>query len=273
MWYLNTRNLLAVLALALIGVLGGVASAVAQEGASPPLSASATPTAAISATPTTTPMATPTIRPTATARVFPSSAESSYYLDRELWLRTPDERRVLTAYDLGNEGSLAALPLQLGEWRGEDVSISNAIILPMLDPDQIVYRAYRRGDRAVTLTMVGSTISESFHHPLVCYEWSSWGAEDRETTRIPIGESEVVLRYIVGQDPNGLLQVDLSGYLWPTPNRRWSDGTTQLRVTGFATESEEQALTDARDFAGHLFARVELPPAAATAPVISTTQD
>jgi len=201
-----------------------------------------------------------------------STTDTWFVLDREGWLRTDDSRLVLTTYDLSNGPNLAAVPLKIGDWSGADQEITNLDTFPTLDADFIIYRSYTRpGGHSLLFSLVGSTRGQSFHHPLICYQWADWPAEDRGTTTISLGSSDVVLRVVVGYDPEGPPQVDLHGYLWPNDRRDWGDGATQIRVTAFATAGEEQALADAREFARLLFKSARrldapAPPAPTLAP-------
>jgi hypothetical protein len=77
----------------------------------------------------------------------------------------------------------------------------------------------------------------------------------------------VVLRHVVGIDPAGPRQLDLSFYLWPDDSRDWGKGATQVRVTGVAYDGDAKALGWARDFASLLFAETQRP----AAPITETT--
>lgn len=214
-----------------------------------------------------------------TAHAEPPSTEYWYVMDREAWSRTDDARLVLTTYDLRNGPNLRAVPMQIGTWTGKDLVITNEETFPTLDAEQIVYRGYTNPDGDVlVLSLVGGSKGQSFHHPLVCYEWASWPAEDHGTTVVPTTDGDVVMRVVVGRDPDGPAQVDLHAYLWPNDRREWSDGATQIRVTALATPDEDKALETARGFARLLFSRSQrldgsapgaatpAQPAAATAP-------
>jgi hypothetical protein len=184
-----------------------------------------------------------------------SSTEAWYVMDREGWLKTDDTRLVLTTYDLRNGPNLRAVPYRLGDWTGEDYPITNLETFPTLDAEQLVHRSYTGPHgRVVVLSLIGGTKGQSFHHPLICYEWAHWPAEDRGTTSVPVGGSDVVLRVVVGRDPIGPPQVDLHWYLWPNDARNWADGATQVRVTALAADGEAQGLADAREFARLFFA-------------------
>ena len=197
------------------------------------------------------------------------STDVYYVMDREAYLRTADTRLVRTAYDLQNGPNLAAFPMQLGDWVGQELPITNLETFPTLDADNIVYRGYVRDADGgmVIFSLIGGTKGQSFHHPLVCYEWASWSTEDLGTATVPAPGTDVVLREVVGVDPTGPRQVDLSFYLWPDDSRDWGKGATQVRVTGVAYDGDEKALAWARDFASLLFADAQRP----AAPITETT--
>ncbi|HZS01527.1 MAG TPA: exosortase-associated EpsI family protein [Chloroflexota bacterium] len=197
------------------------------------------------------------------------TTDTYYVMDREAYLRTADTRLVRTTYDLENGPNLAAFPMQLGDWVGQDLPITNLETFPTLDADNIVYRGYRRDADGgmVIFSLVGGTKGQSFHHPLVCYEWAHWPTEDWGTATVPASGTDVVLRNVVGVDPDGPRQIDLSFYLWPDDSRDWGKGATQVRVTGVAYDGDDKALAWARDFASLLFADVQLP----AAPITETT--
>jgi hypothetical protein len=206
----------------------------------------------------------------AAAQEPPPTTDAWYVMDREGWLRTDDERLVRTNYDLRNGPQLADFPFELGGWVGIDLPITNLETFPTLDADQIIYRGYWRpaDDAMLLLSIIGSTRGQSFHHSLVCYEWAAWPTEDRGTVPVAFDTGDVVLRHVLGIDPNGPRQMDLHFYLWPHPRRAWEDGATQVRVTGIANHSEEAALAGAREFARLLFKESRRPdPATSTTPL------
>jgi hypothetical protein len=199
-------------------------------------------------------------RPGSVAAQAPTT-DAYYVMDREAYSRTDDTRMVRTTYDLRNGPNLAAFPLQLGDWVGQDLPITNLETFPTLDADNIVYRGYTRdADNAMVMfSLVGGTKGQSFHHPLVCYGWAQWATEDLGTTSVPVSGSDVVLREVVGVDPAGPRQLDLSFYLWPDDSRDWGKGATQVRITGVAYDGDEKAIAWARDFASLLFADAQRP--------------
>jgi hypothetical protein len=207
--------------------------------------------------------------PVASSTEAPST-EVWYVMDREGWIRTADARLVLTTYDLRNGPNLGAVPLVFDNWVGEELPITNLETFPTLDAEHLVHRVYRAADgRMIVLSLIGGTKGQSFHHPLICYQWANWPAEDWETTAISLGGSDVILRVIVGRDPEGPAQVDLHWYLWPNDRRDWGDGATQIRVTALAVNGEQQALADARAFARNFFAESRLLDGTLPPPVAS----
>jgi hypothetical protein len=189
------------------------------------------------------------------------TTDSYYVMDREAYSRTPDTRLVRTTYDLENGPNLAAFPMQIGDWVGQDLPITNLETFPTLDADNLVYRGYRRDSDGgmIIFSLVGGTKGQSFHHPLVCYDWAHWQTEDLGTTTVPVANDNVVLREVVGVDPDGPRQLDLSFYLWPDDSRDWSKGATQVRITGVAYDGDDKALGWVQDFARLLFADVQRP--------------
>src|SRR5918912_3554300 len=151
------------------------------------------------------------------------STDIFYVMDREGYSRTEDTRLVRTTYDLHNGPNLTDFPMRVGDWVGQDLPITNQETFPTLDADYIVYRGYVRDADGgmVLLSLVGGSKGQSFHHPLVCYDWAHWATEDLGTTTIPVPVADVVLRLVVGIDPAGPRQLDLSFYLWPDDSRDW----------------------------------------------------
>src|SRR4051812_31211509 len=80
-------------------------------------------------------------------------------MDREGWVRTPDEHVVEVAYDLKNGPNLAGLPLQLSSWSGRDDDVANDETLPTLGADNFLFRQYYRpGDSTpLWLTVIAGT--------------------------------------------------------------------------------------------------------------------
>ncbi len=182
-------------------------------------------------------------------------------MDREAYMITADTRVVRTQYDLRDGSNLDAVPYRLGDWHGADEAITNQETFPTLDADHVIHRRYTDGGgNALLLTLIGGTKGTAFHHPLVCYDRAGWPTDDWGTASVPVPGGDVVFRAVVGKDPHGPWQADLSGYLWPTTSRGWEHGTTMIRVTVFVHDQAiDEAFAVGERFARHLFAEVAPP--------------
>ncbi len=179
-------------------------------------------------------------------------------VDREGWLRTPDEHVVEVAYDLKNGPNLERLPYQLKDWSGRDAEVTNQETLPTLGADNFVFRQYvRPEDNAVLwLTAIGGTKGQSFHTPTVCYVAANWNVEDLPPQYIQVGNGQVPAHAILAQLDSGERFVDMHWYLWTDVRREWRLGATLMRVTVPVTTTEEDALKIGTSFAQNFFTRV-----------------
>ncbi len=181
-----------------------------------------------------------------------------FLIDREGWLRTPDEHVVEVAYDLKNGPNLERIPYQFGNWSGRDAEVSNQESLPTLGADNFVFRQYLRPeDNAVLwLTAIGSTKGQSFHTPTVCYVAANWNVEDLPPQYIRVANGQVPAHAILARLDSGERFVDMHWYLWTDVRREWRLGATLMRVTVPVTTTEEEALQVGTSFAQHFFTRV-----------------
>jgi hypothetical protein len=184
-------------------------------------------------------------------------ARPRFLIDREGWMRTPDEHVIETAFDLRNGPNLQRLPLQLAEWVGRDAEVANAETLPTLGADNFLFRQYWRADGSLLwLTAIGGTKGQSFHAPTVCYVAANWAVEDRPPQYIPVAGETVAARAIVARLDSGERFVDMHWYLWTDVRREWRLGATLVRLTVPVVTSEEQALEVGTAFAQNFFSRV-----------------
>jgi hypothetical protein len=179
-----------------------------------------------------------------------------FLIDREGWLRTPDEHVVETAFDLSNSPKLLQLPLQVNGWTGQDAEVTNQETLPTLGADNFLFRQYWRGNDVLWLTAIGSTKGQSFHAPDVCFVAANWSVENRPPQHISVGNGDVAVRTIAARLDSGERFVDLHWYLWTDVRREWRLGATLMRVTVPVTTSEEDALRVGASFAESFFTRV-----------------
>ena len=96
-----------------------------------------------------------------------------------------------TPFNFSLSGKLSDVPLQLGEWQGEDVPQTNLEVFILLEPEQYVQRMYRLPDgRYVWLSLIGSRKSKSFHSPQICYDTDGWQTE-ASSVAVPLDKGEV----------------------------------------------------------------------------------
>ncbi|HZU05997.1 MAG TPA: exosortase-associated EpsI family protein [Chloroflexota bacterium] len=184
-------------------------------------------------------------------------ARPRFLIDREGWMRTPDEHVVETTFDLSNSPSLLQIPYQLNGWTGRDAEVTNGETLPTLAADYFLFRQYWRPDGAfLWLTAIGSTRGQSFHAPTVCYVAANWTVEDRPPVYVPVGDDQIALRAITAQLDSGERFVDVHWYLWTDVRREWRLGATLMRLTVPVVTTEEQARAVAAEFAKNFFSRV-----------------
>lgn len=102
----------------------------------------------------------------------------TFVADIDRWRKTQRERAVQARYDFHLSADLAALPLELDDWQGADIPQTNIEVQILLEPEQYVYRRYRRpDDKYVWLSVIGSRQAKSFHSPQICYDADGWSTE------------------------------------------------------------------------------------------------
>jgi len=104
------------------------------------------------------------------------------------------------------EGTLAQLPLQIGEWVGNDKSIDQSIVRAA-DVDDYVNRQYvrRTDNQRVGLWVAYGVRARDLmpHRPEVCYPGAGWTLQGRETTVIPIADDVIVRARILSFTAGG----------------------------------------------------------------------
>ncbi len=99
----------------------------------------------------------------------------TYLVDLDYWQRTERERFVETTIPFDLAHDLNEVPLQIGDWRGEDVPETNIEVFILLEPEQLVQRLYQdNAGHYLWLTLIGSHKSRSFHPPDLCYDADGW---------------------------------------------------------------------------------------------------
>jgi len=184
-------------------------------------------------------------------------ARPRFLIDREGWVRTPDEHIVETPFDMSNGPGLTRMPFQFANWFGRDAEVANAETLPTLGADNFVFRQYWRPDGALLfLTAIGGTKGQSFHAPTVCYVAANWTVDDRPPQYVPVAGGSVAARAIVARLDTGERFVDMHWYLWTDVRREWRLGATLMRLTVPVVTTEEDAMAIGTQFAENFFSRV-----------------
>lgn len=186
-----------------------------------------------------------------------AGAGYEFVADVDNWQRTERERAVTTPYNFNLAADLKQIPLQLGEWQGEDVPQSNIEVFILLEPEQYVQRLYRLPDgRFVWLSLIGSRKSKSFHAPQICYDTAGWKTE-ASSLPIPLGKGEVYALQLNAtkelEGGNVARHVVSYFYLWPSYARDSQDGVVLVKVTAPLYNSMEETLDLEQRFFRELF--------------------
>jgi len=186
----------------------------------------------------------------------------AFVADIDNWRRTERERAVMSPYDFNLEGDLSRMPLQLGDWAGVDVPQTNLEVAILLEPEQYVFRLYRRPDgSSLWLSLIGSRKSKSFHSPQICYDTSGWQT-DASSEAVPLAQGEIYTLRLLARKTFGSTATSsgstaehlvLYFYLWPNYARNLQDGTVLVKVTAPVSGDTEQALASAKEFVRLLF--------------------
>ncbi len=180
--------------------------------------------------------------------------EKGYTLitDIDRWRKTRRERVLRARYDLRLGPQLHDLPLQIGEWSGEDVPQTNIEVNILLEPEEYVYRRYRRADgKILWLSIIGSRQSKSFHPPQICYDAAGWATEIASE---PIAlEKGTFYALKVQAQKGGWTHVVLYFYLFPDYLRDQQKGIVLFKVTAPLGASVEETLELEKSFLRQIF--------------------
>jgi EpsI family protein len=93
-------------------------------------------------------------------------------------------------------GTLARLPLRIGEWEGRDVPLSEAIIRAT-DTDAHINRVYSQSTRGETVALFiayGVRARDLMpHRPEVCYPGAGWTLLDTRSLEVPLADGTRLL--------------------------------------------------------------------------------
>ena len=179
----------------------------------------------------------------------PALEKAGYVLfaDSEGWYRiSPYEAALVSPFRLTLDGLPDALPEQLGEWKGVDMSLGPEIATWFLNPEVAMQRAYTdpRG-RLIWLSLFGHHGPESFslfeHTPASCYPLSGWAMLDETLVHVPVGRGSFPARLGIARRGDVELVV-LYWYLWDNPQRLPEDGVISVRLSAPVVGTPEETL-------------------------------
>ncbi len=186
------------------------------------------------------------------SRVFGRDRGYTFLTDIDRWRKTRRERVVRARYDLSLGPQLHDVPLKLGAWVGEDVPQDNIEVQILLEPEEYVYRRYRRADgKVLWLSIIGSRQSKSFHPPQICYDAAGWATEIA-SEEIPL-DSGAIYALKVRADKDAWTHLVLYFYLFPDYLRDQSQGIVLFKVTAPLGTSEEETLEMEKAFLRQIF--------------------
>ena len=180
----------------------------------------------------------------------------TYIADIDRWRRTSRERMVQARYDFSLGPQLEDLPLSIGDWEGADVPQTNVEVLILLEPEEYVYRRYRRADgKYLWLSVIGSRQAKSFHSPQICYNADGWKTE---VSSEPVDLDKGQLYALRLQAEKGRWQhLVLYFYLYPNSLRDAESGTVLFKVTAPIEGSREETLALQKSFIRQFFVRAQ----------------
>lgn len=185
----------------------------------------------------------------------------TYVADLDYWGRTEREQLVETEMPFDLAHDLSGVPLQIGDWQGEDVPETNLEVFILLEPEQFVQRLYQDSNgHYLWLTLIGGRNSRSFHPPDLCYDADGWQAS-LSSQAIPLdGGGEVYGLWLEAQKPGeagaktpGAEHQVFYFYLFPDTGRDQADGIVLLKLTSPPYGTVEETLSIQGDFLRHLF--------------------
>lgn len=194
------------------------------------------------------------------ANPLPASSYT-FVTDIDNWRQTDQWRFVDTPYDFRLGPNLANLPLQIGDWGGQDIPQTNLEVFILLEPEQYIFRRYEDpAGRTLWLSLIGSRKTKSFHPPQICYSTDGWQTALRAVP-IPLPEGDIYTLHL-DADKNGQRHFVWYFYIWPDQGRDPAAGLVLFKVTVPAAgehASPQEALALAQDFISSIFPRASRP--------------
>jgi hypothetical protein len=188
-------------------------------------------------------------------------AAFTYVADLDYWQRTERERSVGTSVPLDLAHDLDRVPLQVGNWRGEDVPETNLEVFILLEPEQFVQRLYRDdAGHYLWLSLIGGRQSRSFHPPDLCYDADGWQTS-LSSRAIALDEGgelygfRLEARKAMPGETSATEHEAFYFYLFPDAQRDQADGIVLFKLTSPRSGSVEETLALQDDFVRRLFRR------------------
>lgn len=202
----------------------------------------------------------------AAVKVDDNSAPSySYIADLDFWQRTDREIKVFTNARFDLNDKLTDVPLNLGDWHGQEVPENNQEVMILLDPEQYVQRLYQNSKgQYMWLSMIGGRSSQPFHAPDICYDADGW-QYNLSSESIPLdGGGEVHGLWMQASkvfpgDKEKTEQIVFYFYLFPNRSRELKDGIVLFKLTSARYGTLEDTLKIHADFVRQLFKRAQAP--------------
>ena len=189
----------------------------------------------------------------------PAGAGFTYLADVDYWQRTRREQLVTTPFAFDLAYDLNDLPLELGDWRGEDVPETNQEVFILLEPEQYVHRVYENSSgHHLWLTLIGGRHSRSFHPLDLCYDADGWQTS-LSSQVIPLdGGGEMYGLLLEAKKQTGLNTVPVEDvafyfYLFPDREREQANGIVLFRITSPRLETVEETVALQGSFLRQLF--------------------
>lgn len=190
--------------------------------------------------------------------LLPSSPTGHTYLaDLDYWQSTSRERLAQARFALDLDHDLNDVPLELGEWTGQDVPEDNVGVFMVLEPEQYIQRLYRRPDgRYLWLTLIGGRSSRTFHPPESCYESYGWKTEIASHP-VALENGDELYGMLVDAERGHEEQLSYYVYLFPRQGRDPGDGLVIFRVTTPRYGTVEETMTVQQEFVQEVFTAAE----------------
>jgi len=176
----------------------------------------------------------------------------TFVTDIDRWRKTSRERMVQARYDFSLGPQLHDIPLQIGDWTGEDMPQDNVEVQILLEPEEYIYRRYRNENGKIFwLSIIGSRQAKSFHPPQICYDAAGWRTQVA-SEEIPL-QKGAVYAMKVEAEKDAWTHLVLYFFLYPDYLRDQSRGVVLFKVTAPLGDSESSTLALEKDFVREFF--------------------